>query len=60
VIVLINWLEEQIGFESVRAVGHRVVHGMATHCTRAGHPELLDELHRIRPYDPDHLPARSS
>ena len=25
---LIDWLEEQNGFESVRAVGHRVVHGM--------------------------------
>jgi len=28
----------------------------ATHCARAGHRELLDELHRISPYDPDHLP----
>ena len=56
VIVLINWLEEQIGFESVRAVGHRVVHGMAHTAPELVTPELLDELHRIRPYDPDHLP----
>ena len=26
-IVLMDWLEEQHGFESVRAVGHRVVYG---------------------------------
>src|ERR1035438_9558054 len=25
---LLDWLEQQSGFESVRAVGHRVVHGM--------------------------------
>ena len=25
---LMDWLEEQHGFESVQAVGHRVVHGM--------------------------------
>jgi len=53
---LIDWLEEQIGFASVTAVGHRVVHGMkyAEH-ERVTH-ELLNELHRIQPYDPDHLP----
>ena len=53
---LIDWIEEQIGFASVTAVGHRVVHGMkyAEH-ERVTH-ELLNELHRIQPYDPDHLP----
>jgi acetate kinase len=53
---LIDWLEEQIGFASVAAVGHRVVHGM--HYTEPGYvtQAMLDELHRIRPYDPDHLP----
>ena len=25
---LMDWLEEQHGFDAVRAVGHRVVHGM--------------------------------
>ena len=25
---LIDWLEEQHGFASVRAIGHRIVHGM--------------------------------
>ena len=53
---LIDWLEAQNGFESVRAVGHRVVHGMKHIQPEIVSQELLDELHRIRPYDPDHLP----
>jgi acetate kinase len=53
---LIDWLEEQNQFASVRAVGHRVVHGMKHTEPELVTPELLDELHRISPYDPDHLP----
>jgi acetate kinase len=53
---LIDWLEKQNGFESVRAVGHRVVHGMKHIQPEIVTQDLLDELHRIRPYDPDHLP----
>ena len=53
---LIDWLEKQNGFESVQAVGHRVVHGMKHTDPELVTQELLDELHRIRPYDPDHLP----
>jgi acetate kinase len=53
---LINWLEEQNGFGSVRAVGHRVVHGMKHTEPEIVSLDLLDELHRISPNDPDHLP----
>jgi acetate kinase len=53
---LIDWLEEQDGFASVRAVGHRVVHGMKHTAPELVTQELLDELHRLRPYDPEHLP----
>jgi acetate kinase len=53
---LIDWLEKQTGFETVRAVGHRVVHGMQHTAPELVTQELLDELHRIRPYDPEHLP----
>jgi len=53
---LIEWLEKQIGSESVRAVAHRVVHGMKHTAPELVTQELFDELHRIRPYDPDHLP----
>ena len=53
---LLDWLETQTAFASVKAVGHRVVHGMTHHEPERITPELLDELHRITPYDPDHLP----
>ncbi len=53
---LIDWLEQHVGFDTVHAVGHRVVHGMEHSAPERITRELLDELHRIRPYDPDHLP----
>ncbi|MEP6888233.1 MAG: acetate/propionate family kinase [Nitrospirales bacterium] len=53
---LLDWLEAQEGFATVKAVGHRVVHGMMHFEPERVTPELLDELHRIIPYDPDHLP----
>ena len=53
---LIDWLEEQKGFVSVQAVGHRVVHGMQHTAPELVTQGLLDELHSISPYDPDHLP----
>jgi len=53
---LIDWLEKQNGFDSIQAVGHRVVHGMKHTAPEMVTPDLLDELHRISPNDPDHLP----
>src|SRR5271169_5594852 len=43
---LIDWLEEKISLASVRAVGHRVVHGMKYTEPQRVTQELLDELHR--------------
>ena len=54
--ILIDWLAEQHGFAAVGALGHRVVHGMKHIQPEIVTQELLDELNRIRPYDPDHLP----
>jgi acetate kinase len=53
---LIDWLIAQGGLDSVEAVGHRVVHGMKHTEPERVTQELLEELHRIRPHDPDHLP----
>jgi len=53
---LIDWLEKQEDFSSVVALGHRVVHGMTHLQPEVITQDLLDELDRIRPYDPDHLP----
>jgi acetate kinase len=54
---LMDWLEKEITFESVKAVGHRVVHGMQHTAPELVTRELLDELNRLRPYDPEHLPG---
>lgn len=56
VSVLLDWLEDQPVFGSVKAVGHRVVHGMKHSEPERVTRRLLAELHRITPYDPDHLP----
>ena len=54
--VLLDWLKTQIPFESLRGVGHRVVHGMQYSEPQQVTPALLDELRRNIAYDPDHLP----
>jgi acetate kinase len=54
---LIDWLEEKNHFESIRAVGHRVVHGMQHTGPELVTRALLNDLHRISPCDPDHLPG---
>ena len=56
VAFLLDWLEAQLVFASVKAVGHRVVHGMTHTEPERITPELLDELRRITPYSPEHLP----
>jgi acetate kinase len=54
---LIEWLEVQPDFASVKAVGHRVVHGMKHTTPEIVTEKLLTELRRISPNDPDHLPG---
>lgn len=54
--VVLDWLEAQPLFGSIKAVGHRVVHGMTHSEPEKITPKLLAELHRITPYAPDHLP----
>ena len=48
---------ERLGKESILVVGHRIVHGGGKfQGPERVTPQLLDELRRICPYDPDHLP----
>jgi acetate kinase len=54
--VLLHWLESQFAFAAVKAVGHRVVHGMKHAIPERITPELLTELRRIMAFDPEHLP----
>jgi acetate kinase len=53
---LIDWLESRAAFQSTRVVGHRVVHGMHHSAPTGVTPALLQELRRIQPFDPEHLP----
>jgi acetate kinase len=53
---LMDWLEKKIHFPTVKAVGHRVVHGMNHSEPQLVNQVLIDDLYRIVPYDPDHMP----
>jgi acetate kinase len=55
---LIEWLDRRVGLKSIRAIGHRIVHGGP----KLWKPvivtaDVLAELKRISPWDPNHLPA---
>ncbi len=54
---LIDWLEKQEGFDLIKAIGHRIVHGMKHTEPELITDDLLDELKQISTFDPEHLPA---
>lgn len=55
---LLDWLQQRFSVGELAAVGHRVVHGGQRYSQPERiSPELLDELRRISPFDPDHLPV---
>ena len=54
---LMDWIEEHLGRGILTAVGHRVVHGGPKYSEpRRITRELVEELHRLSPFDPEHLP----
>lgn len=53
---LIDWLEKKIQFDSVSAIGHRIVHGMQHTEPELITDDLLNELKKISAFDPEHLP----
>ena len=58
VTALIGWLEERLGLEGLAAVGHRVVHGGPSYSEpRPITADLVKELRRLSPFDPEHLPV---
>src|SRR5579862_3490060 len=54
--LLLDWLAGHPLLARVEAIGHRVVHGMQRTRPEKVTPELLRDLERIIPYDPEHLP----
>ena len=54
---LMDWIADRIGRGELAAVGHRVVHGGPKYWEpQRITPEMIDELHQLSPFDPDHLP----
>lgn len=57
VAILMDWIEEHLGQEALTAVGHRVVHGGPKYSEpQRITAEMVEELHRLSPFDPEHLP----
>jgi acetate kinase len=55
--VLLDWIEEGGWRAGLTAVGHRVVHGGPKYSKpQQITVELVQELHRISPFDPEHMP----
>jgi acetate kinase len=51
-------LETKVEMQAAQAVGHRIVHGGPRYTKpHRVDDDLLEELRRIRSFDPDHLPA---
>src|SRR5665647_2157640 len=54
---LMDWVEERIGRDALTAVGHRVVHGGPKYYKpQRITAEMVEELHGLSPFDPEHLP----
>ncbi|MGA8758985.1 MAG: acetate/propionate family kinase [Stellaceae bacterium] len=54
---LMDWIEEHSGRDALAAVGHRVVHGGPKYSEpQQVTAEMIEELHRLSPFDPEHLP----
>ncbi len=57
VSALMDWLEQRCGHDHLVAVGHRIVHGGPRYCQpQRITAELVQELRRLSPFDPEHLP----
>jgi acetate kinase len=53
---LVKKLQSLTSTGAPAAIGHRVVHGMLHTQPERVSPKLLEELRRITPFDPEHLP----
>jgi acetate kinase len=55
--LLMDWIEERIPPGELAAVGHRVVHGGPKYSEpQRITPEMVEELHQLQAFDPEHLP----
>lgn len=55
--MLMDWVRARIETGALAAIGHRVVHGGPKYWgPQRITPEMLQELHQLSPFDPEHLP----
>lgn len=55
--VVMDWIQERVEGGSLAAVGHRVVHGGPDYWEpQRITPKLIEALHQLSPFDPEHLP----
>lgn len=53
-----DWIEAENTFGPLAAVGHRVVHGGPNYSQPVQiTSQVIEDLHRLSPFDPEHLPA---
>jgi acetate kinase len=56
--LLIAWLDRTVGFASIAAIGHRIVHGGSRYYRpERVTAEMIAALRAIDSFDPDHLPG---
>jgi len=53
---MLEWLKAEGPGAAPHGIGHRVVHGLQHMDPERVTPQLLQELKRLEPYDPEHLP----
>jgi acetate kinase len=57
VTTLMDWIEERNGRDALTAVGHRVVTGGPKYSKpKQISEEMIEDLHGLSPFDPEHLP----
>ena len=57
---LMDWIEARFRSGELTAVGHRVVHGGPKYSEpQRITPEMVEELHQLQPFDPEHLPEET-
>ncbi len=55
--LLMDWIEERFRRGELTAVGHRVVHGGPKYSEpQRITTEMVEALHQLQPFDPEHLP----
>jgi len=56
--IVMDWLEERGALDGLAAVGHRIVHGGPNYSEpQRVTADMVEELRRLSPFAPDHLPA---